>query len=48
VAGDDLDADAAGVVLERNVLGVPVLEGVVGALVEELLQFAAADAAVAL
>ena len=48
LAGDDVDADAAGVVLERDVLGVPVLEGVVGAFAEEFLQFVVADAAVAL
>jgi hypothetical protein len=48
LARDDVDADTAGIVLERDVLGVPVLEGVVGAFAEEFLQLIVADAAVAL
>jgi hypothetical protein len=48
LAGDDVDADAAGIVLERDVLGVPVLEGVVGAFAQEFLQLVVTDAAMAL
>src|ERR1017187_3638356 len=48
LVGDDVDADAAGIVLQRHVLGVPVLEGVVGAFAQEFLQLVVADATVAL
>jgi len=48
LAGDDVDADAAGIVLERDVLGVPVLEPVVGAFGQEFLQLVVGDAAMAL
>ena len=48
LARDDVDADTAGIVLERYVLGVPVLEGVVWAFAEEFLQLVIADPAVAL
>ena len=48
LAGNDVDADAAGIVLQGDVLGAPVLERVVGAFAEEFLEFVVADAAVAL
>ncbi len=48
LARNDVDADAAGVVLERDVLGVPVLKGIVGAFGKEFLEFVVADAAMAL
>jgi hypothetical protein len=48
LAGDDVDANTAGVVLERDVFGVPVLEGVVGPFGKQFLKFVVTNTAVAL
>jgi hypothetical protein len=48
LSGNDVDANPAGVVLQRDVLGVPVLKGIVGAFGKEFLEFVVTDAAMAL